>query len=88
MYVKDLQEFLSKFTEANATGTKQGNAISNAVIMVEDVKTGELREIRRMEVQEHSAPIIGHKGHTSHRLVMKTKKDSPLIIPTKLKNDY
>ena len=76
MLVKDLQEFLSKFTEANATGTKQGNAISNAVIMVEDVKTGELREIRRMEVHEHSAPIIGHTGHTAHRLVMKTQKSS------------
>ena len=88
MYVKDLQEFLSKFTEANATGTKQGNAISNAVIMVEDVKTGELREIRRMEVQEHSAPIIGHKGLTAHRLVMKTQKSSSLILPDKLRNDY
>jgi len=88
MLVKDLQEFLSKFTEANATGTKQGNAISNAVIFVEDVKTGELREIRRMEVHEHSAPIIGHKGHTAHRLVMKTVKSSSLILPDKLKNDY
>ncbi len=88
MYVKDLQEFLSKFTEANATGTKQGNAISNAVIMVEDVKTGELREIRRMEVQEHNAPIIGHRGHTAHRLVMKTQKSSSLILPDKLRNDY
>ena len=88
MYVKDLQEFLSKFTEANATGTKQGNAISNAVIMVEDVKTGERREIRRMEVQEHNAPIIGHRGHTAHRLVMKTQKSSSLILPDKLRNDY
>ena len=88
MLVKDLQEFLSKFTEANATGTKQGNAISNAVIFVEDVKTGELREIRRMEVHEHSAPIIGHGGHTAHRLVMKTQKSSSLILPDKLRNDY
>tara|TARA_Y100000294_G_scaffold70454_1_gene66815 strand:+ start:456 stop:653 length:198 start_codon:yes stop_codon:yes gene_type:complete len=32
MRVKDLQQFLSKFTEANATGTRQGNAISNAVL--------------------------------------------------------
>ena len=88
MYVKDLQEFLSKFTEANATGTKQGNAISNAVIKVEDVKTGELREIRRMEVQEHNAPIIGHRGHTAHRLVMKTQKSSSLILPDKLRYDY
>ena len=86
MLVKDLQQFLSKFTEANATGTRQGNAISNAVIFVE--KDGHLYEIKRMEVHEHAVPIIGHKGHTAHRLVMKTQKESPLIIPTKLKNDY
>ena len=86
MRVKDLQEFLSKFTEANATGTRQGNAISNAVIFVE--LNGHLHEIRRMEVHEHAVPIIGHKGHTAHRLVMKTVKESPLIIPTKLKDDY
>ena len=86
MRVKDLQQFLSKFTEANATGTKQGNAISNAVIFVE--KNGYLHEIKRMEVHEHSTPIIGHGGHTAHRLVLKTVKDAPLIIPTKLKDDY
>mgnify|MGYP003153875030 CR=1 FL=1 len=86
MRVKDLQEFLSKFTEADATGTRQGNAISNAVIMVEH--NGYLHEIRRMEVHEHATPIIGFKGHTAHRLVMKTVKESPLIIPTKLKDDY
>ena len=86
MRVKDLQQFLSKFTEANATGTRQGNAISNAVIFVE--KDGHLYEIKRMEVHEHAVPIIGHSGHTAHRLVMKTQKESPLIIPTKLKDDY
>ncbi len=86
MRVRDLQQFLSKFTEANATGTRQGNAISNAVIMVE--MNGFLHEIKRMEVHEHSVPIIGHGGHTAHRLVMKTQKDSPLIMPTKLKDDY
>ena len=86
MRVKDLQEFLSKFTEANATGTRQGNAISNAIIFVE--VNGQLREIRRMEVHEHTAPIIGHPGHTAHRLVLKTVKESPLILPTKLKDDY
>ena len=86
MLVKDLQQFLSKFTEANATGTRQGNAISNAVIFVE--LNGHLHEIRRMEVHEHAVPIIGHKGHTAHRLVLKTVKDAPLIIPTKLKDDY
>ena len=31
MRVKDLQQYLSNFTAANATGTRQGNAISNAV---------------------------------------------------------
>ena len=87
MQVKDLQQFLSKFTEANATGTKQGNAISNAVIFVE--KDGHLHEIKRMEVHEHAVPIIGHnRQHSAHRLVMKTEKKSPLIIPTKLKDDY
>ena len=86
MLVKDLQQFLSKFTEANATGTKQGNAISNAVIMVE--LNGQLHEIKRMEVHEHAVPIIGQQGHTAHRLVLKTVKESPLIIPTKLKDDY
>ena len=86
MLVKDLQEFLSKFTEANAPGTKQGNAISNAVIFVE--KDGYLHEIKRMEVHDHAVPIIGHQGRTAHRLVLKTQKQSPLIMPTKLKNDY
>ena len=86
MRVKDLQEFLSKFTEAKSDGSRQGNAISNAVIMVE--QNGFLHEIKRMEVHEHSVPIIGHGGHTAHRLVMKTQKESPLIMPTKLKDDY
>jgi len=83
--VKDLQLFLSKFTENDATG-RQGNALSNAVIFVEH--DGYLHEIRRMEVHDHAVPIIGHKGHTAHRLVLKTLKKSPLIIPTKLKDDY
>ena len=85
MRVKDLQLFLSKFTENDAAG-RQGNALSNAVIFVE--KDGHLHEIKRMEVHEHAVPIIGHKGHTAHRLVLKTLKKSPLIIPTKLKDDY
>jgi hypothetical protein len=83
--VKDLQLFLSKFTEADAAG-RQGNALSNAVIMVEI--NGYLHEIKRMEVHEHAVPIIGHRAHSAHRLVMKTVKQSPLIIPTKLKDDY
>ena len=85
MRVKDLQQYLSNFTAANATGTRQGNAISNAILFVE--VNGYLHEIRRMEVHEHAIPYLGHTGST-HRLVMKTQKESPLIIPTKLKNDY
>ena len=78
MRVKDLQQFLSKFTEANATGTRQGNAISNAVIFVE--VNGNCMRLRRMEVHEHSSPIIAHKGHTAHRLVMKTQQVSNLLL--------
>ena len=81
MRVKDLQEFLAKFTEAKADGSRQGNAISNAVIFVE--QNGYLHEIKRMEVHEHAVPIIGQQGHTAHRLVLKTVKESPLIIVTK-----
>ena len=86
MRVKDLQEFLAKFTEGKSDGSRQGNAVSNAVIFVE--KDGRLHEIRRMEVHDHAVPMIGHKGKTTHRLVLKTIKDSPLILPTKLKDDY
>ena len=85
MRVRDLQQYLSSFTAANATGTRQGNAISNAVLFVE--VNGFLHEIRRMEVHEHAVPMLGHTG-TTHRLVMKTEKKSKLIIPTKLKDDY
>ena len=85
MRVRDLQQYLSNFTAANATGTRQGNAISNAILFVE--VNGYLHEIRRMEVHEHAIPYLGHTGST-HRLVMKTQKKSPLIIPTKLKDDY
>ena len=42
MRVRDLQEFLSKFTEARKDGSKQGNAVSDAVIYIE--KDGYLEE--------------------------------------------
>jgi hypothetical protein len=85
MRVRDLQQYLSSFTASNKSGSLQGNAISNAVLFVE--VNGYLHEIRRMEVHEHAVPMLGHSG-TTHRLVMKTQKKSPLIIPTKLKDDY
>ena len=79
MRVQDLQQFLSSFTEGS-------DAIKNAVLMVE--VQGKLFDVRRMEVHENATPIVGHKGHTAHRLVLKTVKESPLIMPTKLKDDY
>ena len=79
MQVKFLQEFLNKFTEGS-------DAIKNAVIFCE--VNGKLYDVRRMEVHENTTPIIGHKGHTAHRLVLKTTKPSNIILPDKLQNDY
>ena len=86
MRVRDLQEFLSKFTEAKKDGSRQGNAMSDAVIFVE--RDGFLEEIKRMEVHENSQTIIGAtKNHQSHRLVLKTTQDRKIIIPDKLRNN-
>ena len=85
MRVKDLQQYLDNFVAKDKTGLR-GNAISEAVLFVE--KDGYLHEIRRMEVHEHAVPLLGYKGQTAHRLVLKTQKESRLIIPTKLKDDY
>ena len=79
MRVQDLQQFLGSFTQGS-------DAVKNAVLMVE--VQGKLFDVRRMEVQEHTMPIIGHKGHTAHRLVLKTEKPSPIILPDKLRKDY
>ena len=79
MRVQDLQEFLAKFTEGS-------DAIKNAHIFVEI--EGRLSEIRRMEVHENSMPIVGQKGHTAHRLVLKTQKPLDIILPEKLQKDY
>ena len=49
---------------------------------------GKLFDVRRMEVHEHTVPIIGHSQHTAHRLVLKTEKPSPIILPDKLQKDY
>ena len=84
MRVRDLQEFLSTFTASNKSGTRQGNAVSDAVIYVEI--RGQLHEIKKMEVHENSQTIFGlHKNHHSHRLVMKTAEASNIILPDKLR---
>ena len=86
MRVRDLQENLSKFTEAKNDGSRQGNAISDAVIFVE--KDGYLEEIKRMEVHENGQTIFGATGnHQSHRIVLKTERKRNIIIPNKLRNN-
>jgi len=79
MRVQDLQQFLASFT-------KGSDAVKNAVILCE--VDGTLYDVRRMEVHENSAPIVGFKGHTAHRLVLKTQKPSSIILPDKLQKDY
>jgi len=79
MRVQDLQQFLGSFTEGS-------DAVKNAVILCE--VDGTLYDVRRMEVHENTVPIVGHKGHTAHRLVLKTEKPSPIILPDKLQKDY
>ena len=79
MRVQDMQQFLTTFTAGS-------DAVKNAVIFAE--VNGTLYDIRRMEVHENSIPIIGHKGHTAHRLVLKTQKPSSIILPDKLQKDY
>ena len=79
MRVQDMQQFLSSFT----TGS---DAIKNAVIFAE--VNGTLYDVRRMEVHENAVPILGHKGHTAHRLVLKTQKPSSIILPDKLQKEY
>ena len=79
MRVQDLQEFLSSFTAGS-------DAVKNAVLLCE--VNGTLYDVRRMEVHENAVPIVGHKGHTAHRLVLKTQKPSSIIHPDKLQKDY
>jgi len=79
MRVQDMQQFLNSFTVGS-------DAVKNALIFAE--VNGTLYDIRRMEVHENAIPILGHKGHTAHRLVLKTQKPSSIILPDKLQKDY
>ena len=79
MRVQDMQQFLTSFTEGS-------DAVKNAVILCE--VEGKLYDVRRMEVHENAAPIVGFKGQTAHRLVLKTQKPSSIILPEKLQKDY
>jgi len=84
MRVRDLQEFLSSFTASDKSGTRQGNAVSDAVLYVE--VNGQLHEIKKMEVHENSQTIFGAVGnHQSHRLVMKTAERANIVLPGNLR---
>ena len=48
MRVLDLQNFLSDFTSRNKSGTAQGNAISNAVLLVE--VNGQLKDFVNLKL--------------------------------------
>ena len=74
-----MQQFLTSFTEGS-------DAVKNAVIFAE--VNGTLYDVRTMEVHENAVPILGHAGHTAHRLVLKTQKPSSIILPDKLQKDY
>ena len=84
MRVRDLQQFLESFTASNKSGTRQGNAVSDAVLYVE--VNGQLQEIKKMEVHENSQTIFGATGnHQSHRLVMKTAPQHNIVLPGNLR---
>ncbi len=80
MYVKHLQEYLSKFTEGN--NGRQGNAISDAKIYIMTSR-GYLEEIKRIEVHESNTP-----GDSSIRVVLKPQREEKLILPPGYIKDY
>jgi len=63
MRVRDLQQYLGKFTE-----DQKGTAKSNCHLYIETA-SGHLEEIRKIEIQESN--IIGHDEPT--RMVLKTE---------------
>ena len=63
MRVRDLQQYLGKFTE-----DQKGTAISNCHIYIETA-SGHLEEIRKIEIQQNN--IIGHDEPT--RMGLKTE---------------
>ena len=78
MRVRELQEYLGKFTM-----NQKGTAISDCPIYIE-TQDGHLEEIRRIEVQENN--IIGVQQGL--RLVLKPQRDRRLILPPGVMKDY
>ena len=80
MYVKHLQEYLSKFTEGQ--NGMRGNAVSDAKIYIMTRK-GYLEEIKRIEVHESNNPL-----DTSLRVVLKPNREEKLMLPPGYIKDY
>ena len=70
MFISDLQNILSEFTEG-----KKGNAIKHARIYV-SLSPQLIAEIKKIDVQENN--IIGSKE--SLRVVLYPQKESPKLI--------
>jgi len=70
MYIKDLQNILSEFTEG-----KKGNAIRDAKIYV-SMNPSQVAEIKKMEVQSDN--IVGSKEPL--RVVLFPARERPKII--------
>ena len=86
MRVQDLQQFLSNtFTAANKDGSSDKEMLCLMPSLMVQVN-GHLEKVVRMEVQENSTPIIGHKGHSAHRLVLKTAQPTNTKHTTKTAN--
>ena len=80
MFVKDLQEYLDKFTEgSNGRG---GNAVSNARRYIA-TKGGYLEENKRIEVHQSNNPL-----DNSLRVVLKPNREEKLILPPGYIKDY
>ena len=80
MYVKHLQEYLSKFTEGN--DGRRGNAVTDPKINIMTIK-GYLEEIKRIELHERTNPL-----DTSLRVVLKPNREEKLILPPGYIKDY
>ena len=80
MYVKHLQEYLDKFTEAR--NGMRANAVSDAKIYIMTRK-GYLEEIKRIEVHESNNPL-----DSSIRVVLKPNREEKLILPPGYIKDY
>ena len=78
MRIRDIQQFLSKFTAGN-----KGTAISDCEVYIE-MQDGTLAEIRKMELQE--SRLIGKiNSSAAWRVVVKSEPRSFIIQSTTYK---